>query len=38
MLAYPGRSHSINEGDGTTLHLQTTLTHYLNQNLPPGGK
>ncbi|MDG1105296.1 MAG: DPP IV N-terminal domain-containing protein [Cyclobacteriaceae bacterium] len=38
MLAYPGRSHSINEGDGTTLHLQTTLTHYLNQNLLPGGK
>jgi dipeptidyl-peptidase-4 len=38
MLAYPGRSHSINEGEGTTLHLQTTLTHYLNQNLPPGGK
>ena len=38
MLAYPGRSHSINEGQGTILHLQTTLTHYLNQNLPPGGK
>ena len=38
MLAYPGRSHSINEGEGTTLHLQTMLTHYLNQNLPPGGK
>ena len=38
MLAYPGRSHSIKEGEGTTLHLQTTLTHYLNQNLPPGGK
>ena len=34
MMAYPNRSHSINEGDGTTLHLYSLLTRYLMENLP----
>lgn len=38
MMAYPNRSHSIAEGAGTTLHLRTLLTRYLQENLPPGAK
>ncbi len=38
MMAYPGRSHGIYEGQGTTLHLYTLLTNYLERNLPAGGK
>ncbi len=36
MMAYPGRSHSIREGDNTTLHLRELLTRYLFENLPAG--
>jgi dipeptidyl-peptidase-4 len=35
MMAYPNRTHSINEGDGTTLHLYGLLTRYLKEHLPP---
>ena len=35
LMDYPNRSHCICEGDGTTLHLFSLLTHYLEQNLPP---
>lgn len=38
MFAYPNRSHGIFEGPGTTLHLRTLLTDYLQQNLPAGGR
>ncbi len=38
MMAYPNRSHSIYEGENTTLHLFSLLTNYLYQNLPAGGK
>jgi dipeptidyl-peptidase 4 len=38
MMAYPGRSHSIREGQGTTLHLRQLLTRYLEDNMPPGGR
>jgi len=38
MMAYPNRSHGISEGRGTTLHLYTMFTKFLNENLPPGGK
>ena len=38
MMAYPNRSHGIYEGPGTTLHLYTLLTNYLERNLPAGGK
>ncbi len=36
MMAYPNRSHSINEGAGTTRHLYELLMRYLNEKLPPG--
>ena len=38
MMAYPNRSHGIYEGEGTTLHLFTLLTRYLNENLPAGAR
>jgi dipeptidyl-peptidase-4 len=38
MMAYPNRSHSIQEGTNTRRHLFTLLTRYLRQNLPPGPK
>ena len=34
MMAYPNRTHAINEGKGTTLHLYSLLTRYLNEHLP----
>jgi dipeptidyl-peptidase-4 len=36
MMEYPNRTHCICEGDGTTLHLFSLLTRYLEQNLPAG--
>ncbi|MEP7344694.1 MAG: S9 family peptidase [Gemmatimonadaceae bacterium] len=36
MMSYPNRSHGIFEGEGTTRHLYTLLTRYLNENLAPG--
>jgi len=36
MMAYPNRSHSIDEGRNTRRHLFTLLTRYLRQNLPAG--
>ena len=38
MMAYPNRTHGIYEGPGTTLHLRTLLTSYLEEHLPPGGR
>ncbi len=37
MMAYPNRSHSINEGANTTRHLRALMTRFLLENLPPGG-
>lgn len=37
-MAYPNRSHSIDEGKMTSLHLYGLLTRYLNDNLPSGPK
>lgn len=37
LMAYPNRSHSISEGEGTSLHLATLFTNYLKQHCPPGG-
>lgn len=34
MMAYPNRTHAINEGKNTTLHVYELLTRFLNQNLP----
>ena len=35
MMSYPNRSHGIHEGEGTTLHLFTLMTNYLEENLLP---
>ncbi len=36
MMAYPNRTHSISEGEGTRKHLFELMTRFLEQNLPPG--
>ncbi|MGH7514268.1 MAG: S9 family peptidase [Gemmatimonadales bacterium] len=38
LMVYPNRSHCICEGGGTTLHLYSLLTRYLEQHVPPGGR
>lgn len=37
-MAYPNRTHSISEGEGTSRHLSTLYTSYLKQYCPPGAK
>ncbi len=37
-MAYPNRTHSISEGEGTFQHLSTLYTNYLRANCPGGGK
>ncbi|HYJ92944.1 MAG TPA: S9 family peptidase, partial [Pyrinomonadaceae bacterium] len=34
MMAYPNRTHSISEGEGTTRHLFELLTRYLKEHMP----
>lgn len=38
MMSYPNRSHSINEGRGTSQHLFTLITNYIKEKCPGGGK
>jgi dipeptidyl-peptidase-4 len=38
MMSYPNRTHAINEGEGTTLHLHHLFTSYLNEYCPGGAK
>ena len=38
LMTYPNRSHSINEGEGTTKHLATIYTKFLKENCPPGAR
>ncbi|MEP2074781.1 MAG: S9 family peptidase [Rhodopirellula bahusiensis] len=33
MMAYPGRTHSISEGEGTRYHLRTMMTNFILQHL-----
>lgn len=35
-MEYPNRTHAINEGEGTTIHLYTLLSRYLEDHLPRG--
>jgi dipeptidyl-peptidase 4 len=35
-MVYPGRTHLISEGPGTTLHVYTLLARYLQEHLPAG--
>jgi dipeptidyl-peptidase 4 len=37
-FAYPNRSHSMQEGEGTFEHLATLYTKFLQENCPAGGK
>ena len=37
-MPYPNRTHSISEGEGTLVHLQTLYTNYLKMHCPPGGR
>ena len=37
-ISYPMRTHSINEREGTTLHLRRTMTDFWLHNLPAGGR
>lgn len=36
MMEYPNRTHAISEGEGTTRHLYTLMTDFLEQHCPPG--
>lgn len=38
LMLYPNRTHSINEGAGTTMHLRTMYTKYLREHCPPGAR
>jgi dipeptidyl-peptidase 4 len=38
LMAYPNRSHSMQEGEGTFEHLATLYTNFLKANCPPGPK
>ncbi len=37
-MAYPNRTHSISEGEGTGEHLSTLYSDYLRKYCPPGGR
>jgi len=34
-MSYPNRSHSLREGDGTTLHYKTMKTEFFKEHLQP---
>ena len=38
LMVYPNRTHCICEGSGTTLHVYSLLTRYLQTNVPAGGR
>jgi dipeptidyl-peptidase-4 len=38
MMSYPNRSHSINEGPGTSAHLSKLFTNFLKLHCPGGGR
>ena len=38
LMVYPNRSHGINEGKGTTLHLYNLMYRYLKEHTPAGGR
>ena len=37
-MAYPNRTHSISEGEGTFKHLTTLYTNFLQKHCAPGGR
>ncbi len=36
-MDYPNRTHSLSEGGGTSFHVYSTLTRYVEEHVPPGG-
>jgi dipeptidyl-peptidase-4 len=38
VMVYPNRSHSINEGPGTSVHVYRSIARYFLQHLPAGGR
>jgi dipeptidyl-peptidase-4 len=38
LMVYPNRSHCICEGRGTTLHIYSLLTRFLEEHVPAGGR
>ena len=38
LMAYPNRTHSISEGEGTATHLSTLYTKFLKEHCAPGGR
>jgi len=37
-MCYPNRTHGISEGEGTSRHLTSTYTKFLQENCSPGGR
>ncbi|HUB82837.1 MAG TPA: S9 family peptidase [Bryobacteraceae bacterium] len=37
-MDYPNRSHGIFEGEGTSLHVYSLISRYIEEHLPAGGK
>jgi dipeptidyl-peptidase 4 len=35
-MEYPGRTHALSEGEGTSYHLRALLARYLEEHLPAG--
>ena len=35
-MEYPGRTHALSEGQGTSYHLRALLARYLDEHLPAG--
>ena len=37
LMDYPNRTHALSEGKGTSYHVFSLLTRYLEEHVPPGG-
>ena len=35
-MDYPGRTHAISEGEGTSAHIYTQIARYLEEHVPAG--
>jgi dipeptidyl-peptidase-4 len=38
LMIYPNRTHSINEGEGTSQHLAHTFEKFVDEHCPAGAK
>jgi dipeptidyl-peptidase-4 len=36
-MDYPNRTHSLSEGKGTSYHVFSLVTRYIEEHVPPGG-